>query len=61
MPCFENCDVNTVINKFSERFMTNKSDNDFIKLVNDIVNQSCNNFWTNQYDKYQKMTNGILP
>jgi phosphatidylinositol kinase/protein kinase (PI-3 family) len=61
MPCFENIDVNTVISKFSERFKCNLSENDLEIYVEDIIKQSYNNFWTNKYDYFQQITNGILP
>jgi phosphatidylinositol kinase/protein kinase (PI-3 family) len=61
MPCFEKGDINTIINNFKERFHTKKSEPEYRKFVNEIVNQSNNNFWTNKYDSFQKLTNGILP
>ena len=38
-----------------------KNDEDFIRIVDDMVDWSYDNFRTNQYDNYQKLTNGILP
>ena len=61
MPCFENNDINNVMNKFRERFHEKKSENDLIKLIDDLIKSSYNNFWTNKYDLYQKLTNGIIP
>jgi len=61
MPCFENVDVNIVIQKFRDRFFEKRSENDFIKIVDDLIYASYNNFWTKKYDTYQKLTNGILP
>jgi phosphatidylinositol kinase/protein kinase (PI-3 family) len=61
MPCYENVDVNQVINKFCERFYVTKSENDYTKIINDMINQSYDNFWSNKYDYYQKITNGIIP
>ena len=46
MPCFENVDVNIVIQKFRDRFYEKKSENDFSKIVDDLIYASCNNFWT---------------
>jgi phosphatidylinositol kinase/protein kinase (PI-3 family) len=61
MPCFENVDVNIVIQKFRDRFFEKRSENDFKKIVDDLIYASYNNFWTKKYDTYQKLTNGILP
>jgi phosphatidylinositol kinase/protein kinase (PI-3 family) len=61
MPCFENTDINTVINKFSERFKSNLSKKEMEIYVEDMIKQSYNNFWTNKYDYFQQITNGILP
>jgi phosphatidylinositol kinase/protein kinase (PI-3 family) len=61
MPCFENVDVNIVMQKFRDRFFEKRSENDFIKIVDDLIYASYNNFWTKKYDTYQKLTNGILP
>lgn len=61
MPCFENVDVNVVIQKFRERFFESKPDSEIKKNLDDLINCSYNNFWTNKYDYYQKLTNGIAP
>jgi len=61
MPCFEHADVNQLIRKFEERFHAKKSDSEFNKILEDLIKSSYNNFWTNKYDTYQKLTNGILP
>jgi phosphatidylinositol kinase/protein kinase (PI-3 family) len=61
MPCFENIETSIVVNKFVERFYATKNQMEFQKIVNDLIYHSYNNFWTNKYDLYQKMTNGIIP
>lgn len=61
MPCFENTDVNIVIQKFRDRFHERKSENELKKIVDDLIHTSNNNFWTRKYDYYQKLTNGIIP
>ncbi len=61
MPCFENTDINLVISKFRERFYELSSETSLKKIVDDLINTSYNNFWTNKYDYYQKLTNDILP
>lgn len=60
MPCFNSKESNEiVISKLRERFHLNKSENELKNLINDLVLKSKNNFWTNRYDNYQYMTNGI--
>ena len=61
MPCFYNKNTDDIFKKFRERFYPDKKDEDFIKIVDDMVNFSYDNFRTNQYDNYQKLTNGIIP
>lgn len=61
MPCFENADINLIINKFIERFHSRKGEAELVKIINDMIYMSYDNFWTNKYDTYQKLTNGILP
>jgi phosphatidylinositol kinase/protein kinase (PI-3 family) len=61
MPCFENTDINQVIQKFRDRFYELSSETSLKKVVDDLINSSYNNFWTNKYDSYQKLTNGIMP
>ena len=61
MPCFDNKNTADIFNKFKERFYQDKNDEDFLKIVDDLINWSYDNFRTNQYDNYQKLTNGILP
>ena len=61
MPCFDNKNPADIFQKFKERFYENKKDEDFINIVDDLINWSYDNFRTNQYDNYQKLTNGILP
>jgi phosphatidylinositol 4-kinase len=61
MPCFDNKNLEDIFVKFRERFYPEKNDEDFIRIVDDMINWSYDNFRTNQYDNYQKLTNGILP
>ena len=61
MPCFDNKNLEDIFVKFRERFYPEKNDEDFIRIVDDMVDWSYDNFRTNQYDNYQKLTNGILP
>jgi phosphatidylinositol kinase/protein kinase (PI-3 family) len=59
MPCFEYADINQVLKKFEERFYEKKNDCELTKVVDDLIKASNNNFWTNKYDSYQKLTNVI--
>lgn len=61
MPCFENTEISMVLMKFRERFHERKSDMELQKILDDLIYTSYNNFWTNKYDYYQKITNGIIP
>ena len=61
MPCFDNKNLEDIFVKFRERFYPEKNDEDFIRIVDDMIDWSYDNFRTNQYDNYQKLTNGILP
>lgn len=61
MPCFEHADISLVLKKFEERFYEKKNDTELTKIVDYLIKASNNNFWTNKYDSYQKLTNGILP
>ena len=61
MPCFFKKNKEDIFQKFRERFYEDKKDEEFIKIVDDMVNLSYDNFRTNQYDNFQKLTNGIFP
>ena len=61
MPCFYNKNTDDILKQFRERFYANKKDEEFIKIVDDMIDASYDNFRTNQYDYFQKLTNGIIP
>lgn len=61
MPCFINTEVNFIITKFTERFHKNKSESEYIQLVDELIYNSINNWRTVQYDYFQKLTNDIRP
>lgn len=61
MPCFANGEVIQTIQKFAERFYQNRSENDYIKIVDELISNSINNWRTVQYDNFQKLTNDIKP
>lgn len=59
MPCFIGTDSNVVLTKLRERLHLNKSDNEYIKIVDDLIYYSLDNWRTVQYDNFQKYTNDI--
>ncbi len=61
MPCFASYDPPTAIAKLKERFHLNKSDNEYIKIVDELIYYSLDNWRTVQYDNFQKFTNDIWP
>lgn len=62
LPCFPSgSDVVKIVSSFRERFNSNKSEEQYLKVVDELVETSVNNWRTSQYDYFQKMTNGILP
>lgn len=56
--CFDNPDLMT---KLYERFCVNKNEYEFIKVVNELISSSYDNWRTIQYDNFQRMTNDICP
>ncbi len=61
MPCFVNADIPMILSKFTERFFMNKSENEYIKIVDELIENSYDNWRTVQYDNFQKYTNDIRP
>ena len=61
MPCFFKKNIDEIFKSFREIFYADKKDEEFIKIVDDMIYASYDNFRTNQYDNFQKLTNGIIP
>lgn len=60
MPCFATGEKpEIIISKLKERFHMYKSEVELKNLIEDLVHKSLNNFWTNRYDSFQYITNGI--
>lgn len=60
LPCFIGVtSPEVVIEKLKERFHMNKSESDLQLLVEELCSKSVDNFWTNRYDSFQYITNGI--
>ena len=57
--CFQYKSKNEIIKTFYLKFMFNKSHKEVEENVNMLIKDSFNNFWTNQYDNFQKIMNGI--
>jgi phosphatidylinositol 4-kinase len=60
MPCF-NLDINVIMMRFKERFHLNKCESEYIDVVDELIENSLNNWRTVQYDNFQKYTNDIRP
>jgi phosphatidylinositol kinase/protein kinase (PI-3 family) len=61
MPCFAGGDIPGIIARFKERFYLNKSENEYVGVVEELIENSCDNWRTVQYDNFQKLTNDIRP
>jgi phosphatidylinositol kinase/protein kinase (PI-3 family) len=61
MPCFLNGDPIETINRFLSRFHLNKSEAEYIRVVDELIANSLDNWRTVQYDNFQKLTNDIRP
>jgi phosphatidylinositol 4-kinase B len=60
--CFKDSNNNNlVINAFKERFYFQKSEKELLDIIDKMVEVSFDNWRTNYYDKFQLLTNGILP
>lgn len=60
MPCFQGASAETVVKNFRDRFMLHLPQADCMRHVMSLIELSCNNWRTTQYDNYQRLTNGIL-
>jgi phosphatidylinositol 4-kinase len=58
MGCFVKED--RVLRELDERFHLNKTDEQCLRLVEDLVNQAKDNWRTAKYDSFQRYSNGIL-
>ena len=57
--CFEGKEIEEIIENMKKKFFLNLNENDYYKIVDDIINESINNWRTGYYDYYQKLTNDI--
>lgn len=61
IPCFQKGNVNSVLSEFKDRFHFHKDEQELIKLVDNWIDESNDNWRTNYYDKFQLLTNDIKP
>lgn len=61
MPCFNGKNTNEIIENLKTKFNLSLSEVEVIKLVDELIEKSKDNWFTTQYDKFQKLSNGILP
>ncbi|OQR86964.1 phosphatidylinositol kinase (PIK-H2) [Achlya hypogyna] len=60
-PCFENRDVLRELQRLRERFAEALPLEETVKHAMKLIKLSYKNKWTKRYDKFQKITNGIVP
>lgn len=60
MPCFAE-ETSFIIARLVERFHTNKTEAEYIPVVDELIYSSMYNWRTTQYDYFQKLTNDIRP
>lgn len=58
LPCFAG-GAEAVLDGLRQRFMMGLPESEVIARVNDLLNQSVNNWRSVQYDAFQRFTNGI--
>ena len=57
--CFEGKEIDEIVENMKKKFFLNLNEKDYNKIVDDIINESINNWRTGYYDYYQKLTNDI--
>lgn len=60
MPCFQGTPAEVVVKNFRDRFVLHLPQAGCMRHVMSLIDLSCNNWRTTQYDNYQRLTNGIL-
>lgn len=60
-PCFANKNPRDVLNRVKSLFKLDADQRTIVKHVLHLVHRSQNSYRTRQYDRFQKLTNGILP
>ena len=60
-PCFQGRDVARDMARLRERFLPGSTTEQTVKAAIKMIGTSYKNKWTKRYDKFQKITNGILP
>ncbi|KAF0684924.1 Aste57867_23168 [Aphanomyces stellatus] len=60
-PCFFQKDTAYILSRFRARFKTTLSKHEVVSHMLYLIRKSHGNYSTNQYDNFQRMTNGIRP
>ena len=59
--CFEGRDMHKTLARLKERIGSDSSKEKTVAKCVRLIHSSYNNKWTARYDKFQKLTNGIMP
>lgn len=60
MPCMDVAENENVVESLQARFFPDVSDEECRKEIIELIDISCENWTTAQYDHYQFITNGYL-
>ena len=60
LPCFAGAGEQGTLQQLRQRFMVNASDEEALQHAMSLIDQSIDNWRTHQYDRFQRMTNGIV-
>jgi phosphatidylinositol 4-kinase len=60
MPCFSKDGGQQTVQELRERFKLGLTEAAFLEFVNGLIDESCDNWRSRQYDNFQRLTNGIL-
>ncbi|MDP2439229.1 MAG: phosphatidylinositol 4-kinase [archaeon] len=58
LPCFARGEAASI--ELRERFCQNLTEDEYLAHIEGMIEKSCNNWNTRQYDKFQYLTNGIM-
>ena len=60
LPCFAGAGEEGTLQQLRQRFMVDASDEEALQHAMSLIDQSIDNWRTHQYDRFQRMTNGIV-
>ena len=58
LPCFARGEAAAI--ELRERFCQSLTEDEYLAHIEGMIEKSCNNWNTRQYDKFQYLTNGIM-